>query len=102
MAKGYWMVQADVENLEKFKAYAEANQQAFRAYGARYLARAGNYESVEGESRGRNTIVEFPSYQAALECWRSDEYQAAKSLRDNACKIDITIVDGYEGTQPGE
>lgn len=102
MTKGYWMVHADVENLEKFTAYVVANQQAFKKYGARYLARAGRYESVEGECRSRNTIVEFPNYQAALECWHSDEYQAAKSLRDNACKIDITILEGYDGVQPGE
>ncbi|RYY76422.1 MAG: DUF1330 domain-containing protein [Gammaproteobacteria bacterium] len=102
MTKGYWMVHVDVADLEKFKAYATENQHAFKKYGARFLARAGRHESVEGNGRARNTIIEFPNYQAALECWRSEEYQAAKSLRDNACEIDITILEGYEGAQPSE
>lgn len=57
---------------------------------------------MEGNCRSRNTIVEFPTYQAALDCWHSAEYQAAKSLRDKTCKIDITVLEGYEGAQPGE
>lgn len=102
MAKGYWIVHVDIQDLEKFKAYILANVEPMKKYGARYLARAGTYEVVEGNARSRNTIVEFPSYQAALDCWHSEDYQHAKSLRDKACKIDITILEGYEGPQPGE
>lgn len=102
MPKGYWIVHVDIDNVEKFKDYVAANVDPFRKYGARYLVRAGTFEAVEGSCRARNTIVEFPTYQAALDCWRSPEYQAAKALRKDACKIDITVVEGYEGQQPGE
>jgi uncharacterized protein (DUF1330 family) len=101
MAKGYWMVHVDIDDLEKFKAYALANAEAFKKYGANFLARAGQSEAVEGALSSRNTIIEFPSYQAAIDCWNSPEYQAAKALRENACRIDITIVEGYESVQPG-
>ena len=101
MAKAYWMVHVEVDNAEAFKAYITAVMDVFAKYGARYLARAGQFEVVEGRARPRNTIVEFPSYQAAVDCWHSPEYQAVKALRENAGLVDITIVEGYEGVQPG-
>jgi uncharacterized protein (DUF1330 family) len=101
MVKAYWMVHVEVDNAEAFKAYITAVMDVFAKYGARYLARAGQFEVVEGRVRPRNTIVEFPSYQAAVDCWHSPEYQAAKALRENAGLVDITIVEGYEGVQPG-
>jgi len=100
MSKGYWIVRVDVTEPESFKAYVAANVEAFKTYGARYLARAGAFHAVEGTTRSRNTIVEFPSYQAALDCWNSPAYQAARSLRSNAAEIDIVIVEGYDGPQP--
>jgi len=102
MTKGYWIVHVDIQDIEKFKSYVSANVEPFKKYGARFLARSGTFESVEGSTRSRNTLVEFPSYQAALDCWHSEAYQAAKTLRDGACKIDITIIEGYEGPQPGD
>ncbi|GGY74113.1 hypothetical protein GCM10011613_19320 [Cellvibrio zantedeschiae] len=101
MTKGYWMVHVEVENAEAFKAYITAVMDVFAKYGARYLARGGQFEAVEGRERPRNTIVEFPSYQVAVDCWHSPEYQAVKALRENAGRVDITIVEGYEGLQPG-
>ena len=100
MPKGYWIVRADVTDMEQFKKYAAANGEALRKYGARFLARAGQFTLVEGTTRARNTIVEFPSYQAALDCWHSSEYQAALEHRLSASQLDLVIVEGYEGPQP--
>jgi len=96
MKKGYWIVHVDVTNLDAFKLYVEANGKAFAKHGGTFLARAGQSKVVEGSTRARNTILEFPSYQAALDCWNSPEYQAAKKLRDGASDIDLIIVEGVE------
>jgi len=101
MTKGYWMVHVEVEDANAFKAYVDAVVDVFKKYDAHYLARAGQFEVVEGRTRTRNTIVEFPSFKAAVDCWHSPEYQAVKALRENAGQVDITIVEGYEGLQPG-
>lgn len=98
MRKGYWIVRVDITEPEPFKAYATANSEALKKYGARFLVRAGAFNVAEGATRARNTIVEFPSYQAALDCWNSPEYQSARSLRLNAAEIDLIIVEGYDGT----
>jgi uncharacterized protein (DUF1330 family) len=100
MLKGYWIVRVDVSDQEQFKKYVVANADALKKYDAKFLARAGQYTAPEGSSRTRNTIVEFPSYQAAVECWNSPEYQAALKYRSPASEIDLVIVEGYDGPQP--
>lgn len=100
MSKGYWIVRVDVTDQEQFKKYAAANTDAFKKYGAKFLVRAGQFTVPEGTTRARNTIVEFPSYQAALDCWNSPEYQAALKLRLSASNMDLVIIEGYEGPQP--
>lgn len=100
MSKGYWIVRADVTDLEQFKAYTAANAGALKKYGAHFLVRAGQFSTPEGVARARNTIVEFPSYQAALDCWNSPEYQAAIKLRLPVSTFDLVIIEGYDGPQP--
>jgi len=100
MTKGYWIARVDVTDPEKYKAYIAANAEPFRKYGARFLVRAGQFENPEGTSRPRNIVIEFPSYQVALECWKSPEYQDAVKLRLPVSTIDLVIIEGYDGPQP--
>src|SRR5262245_19881493 len=99
-AKGYWIARVDIDDVERYKAYIEANAQPFRAFGAKFLARAGRFENPEGVCRSRNVILEFPSYQAALDCWKSPGYQSAMQHRLPVSTMDLVIIEGYEGPQP--
>ena len=101
MPKGYWIARVDIADQEKYKAYVTANAEPLKKHGARFLVRAGRFENPEGESRTRNAVIEFPSYQAALDCWKSPEYQRAIKLRMDVSTIDLIIIEGYEGPQPG-
>ena len=100
MAKGYWIVRGEVSNPEAYKAYVAANAAAFSKFGARFLARAGKHEVVEGSGASRNVVIEFADYATALDCYRSSEYAAAKALRQGAASIDIVVIEGYDGPQP--
>src|ERR1700754_2576504 len=71
--KGYWIAHIDVTDPEGYKAYVAANATAFSKFGARFLVRGGMREVVEGQTRGRTVVLEFPSYQAARECYHSTE-----------------------------
>jgi len=102
MAKGYWIARVDVADAEKYKAYVAANAAPFKAHGARFLVRAGRFENPEGASRTRNVVLEFPSYQAALDCWKSPDYQDAIKLRVAVSTIDLVIIEGYDGPQPSD
>jgi uncharacterized protein (DUF1330 family) len=57
------------------------NAKAFAKYGARFLARGGNSEVVEGRSYSRTVIVELKDFDAALTCYHSPEYARARELR---------------------
>jgi uncharacterized protein (DUF1330 family) len=100
MAKGYWIGRLEVSDPEQYKLYVAANAAPFQTYGARFLVRGGPFENPEGESRSRNVVLEFPSYQAALDCWHSPEYQAAIELRKAVSTNDLIIIEGYDGPQP--
>lgn len=99
MAKGYWIVHVDITDPEQFKAYAAANVVPLKQYGASFLVRGGQFENPEGTTRTRNTIVEFPSYQAALDCYNSREYQEAVKLRSPAATMDLVIIEGFDEPQ---
>ena len=101
MAKGYWIVRVDIRDPEQYKLYVAANAKPFAKYGARFLVRAGKYEAVEGSARTRNAVIEFASYEAALECWKSAEYQEVMKLRTGVSTADVVVIEGYEGPQPG-
>jgi uncharacterized protein (DUF1330 family) len=62
--------------------------------------RGGSFELFEGAARSRSVVVEFPSYEAALACYRSPEYQAAAALRQGKAEFDLVVIEGYDGPQP--
>ncbi|MFL5157593.1 MAG: DUF1330 domain-containing protein, partial [Microvirga sp.] len=92
--KGYWIGRVDVSNPDAYQNYVKANAVPFAKYGARFLVRGGQYRVAEGEARARNVVIEFPTYEAALECWDSPEYQAARAERDGHAVADIIIIEG--------
>jgi uncharacterized protein (DUF1330 family) len=102
MAKGYWIGRVSVTDEAAYRRYVEANAAALTRFRGRFLVRGGRHEAVEGESRERNVVIEFPDYDVALECYRSPEYAEAMSHRVGAAVADIVVVEGYDGPQPGE
>ena len=42
-------------------------------------------------------MIEFPSYQAALDCYNSPEYQRALALRTPHSTADLIVIEGYDG-----
>jgi uncharacterized protein (DUF1330 family) len=94
MPKGYVVARSTVTNQAAWAAYAAKASEAIRQYGGTPLVRGGRCETVEGEGRARNVVIEFASYDAALAYARSPEYAAARKLRQGAGTIDIVVVEG--------
>jgi len=95
--KGYWIGHVDITDPEGYKAYMAANAEPFGKFGGRFLVRGGTREVAEGQVRSRTVALDFPSYDAALACYRSPEYRAAKRLRDGKGTLDLIVVEGYDG-----
>jgi uncharacterized protein (DUF1330 family) len=100
MAKGYWIAGLNVTDQAKYDAYRAINGEAFRKYGARFLVRGGAFENPVGKAWPRNVVIEFPSYQAAVDCFHSPEYKRAMDARGDGAEIDHIIIEGYDGPQP--
>ena len=98
MAKGYWIGRVDVHDPEAYKKYVAANAVALEKYGAKFLVRGGAFENPEGNSRSRNVVIEFESYEKALACYNSPEYQNAIGFRteNGVSEGDIVIIEGYD------
>lgn len=93
--KGYWIAHVRVDDAELYKNYVTGARDSFETYGARFIARGGEAQEIEGAiGRDRHVIIEFPSYSAAVECWKSAGYQAARAHRLPVSEGSITIVEG--------
>jgi uncharacterized protein (DUF1330 family) len=95
MRKGYWVAAVDVADMAGYQGYITCNKAVFEKFGARFLVRGGERTVVEGQVRGRVVVIEFESYQRALECYRSPEYQALVALRTPYSQADIVVIEGY-------
>ena len=102
MAKGYWIARMDVNDPEGYQEYVALNRAPLTAFGARFIVRGGTFAAPEGTARARNIVIEFPSVQAAIDCYNSEEYQAAVAVRKKYAEGEILIIEGYAGPQPGE
>ena len=58
------------------------------------LYEGGDFKCVVGKTRERHVVIEFDSYEKALECHDSPEYKAASELRDTYSENDIIIIEG--------
>jgi len=56
------------------------------------VVRGGRFTCVEGNSRSRHVVIEFPSYEQALACYHSPAYQAAVALRAPVSVADIVVI----------
>ncbi|WP_416422336.1 DUF1330 domain-containing protein [Pseudomonas sp. App30] len=94
--KAYWIAQVDVTDPEQYVEYTQRAPTAFALYGAKFLARGGRSIAMEGrETPQRSVVIEFPSYQHAIDCYNSPEYQQAKAHRQGVATAEIIIVEGY-------
>ena len=94
MPKGYWMFHTTVTDAETYKKYVERDSATLDKYGARFLARGGEFHTVEGTSRERHVIIEFDTFESALACYHSAEYQSASEFRRIAAVTDLVIIRG--------
>src|SRR5205807_2205616 len=75
--------------------YVEAAPATVLAHGGRYLVRGSMVAALEGAwSDDRMVVVEFPTREAALAWYQSDEYRPLRELRQGAADAVILLADG--------
>ena len=92
---GYLIAQLNVKNLEPYKKYIEKVTPLVKKFGGEYIVRSGKYEIVQGEwLYPRNVIIKFPSYQNAVDFYKSDEYEPVKKIREDNSNGNIILIEG--------
>ena len=94
MNKGFWLVTTTVTN-PAFVEYVEAFQPWVKSVGGSVFAKDMEAATVEGNGGKLAVIIEFPSKKAAIDAYKSSEYQELSKLRwANSTDTNITIMDG--------
>ena len=94
--KGYWIaLYKRIDNPENLKDYSANVTPVIKSYGGKALVRGGEYQCLEGENFSRTVIWEFPSYEAAIECHGSKEYQDGWAIAKDTTERNLQIVEGF-------
>ena len=83
------------DRSERAAGYAELAGPSVERHGGRFLARGGAVSVLEDEwSPERLVVIEFDSVDAARAWYASEDYRAARSLRQGAGFWRIVVVEG--------
>jgi uncharacterized protein (DUF1330 family) len=94
--KGYWVaLYKKINNTDNLKSYAAKVTPIIRSFGGKPLVRGGKYQKLEGENFSRTVIWEFPSYEKAIECHNSREYQEGWALAKDTTDRNLQIIEGF-------
>ena len=92
--KGYWVVRANISNSDNYSKYIDLATKIISKYDGTFLIRGGAQKEFEETGFERTVVVEFNSFEDALECYKSYEYQAALKFVKNSSKRYVSIVKG--------
>ncbi|WP_420860809.1 DUF1330 domain-containing protein [Algirhabdus cladophorae] len=95
MPKGYWIANNIITDAETYEVYKSNNMNILPKYQAKFLVRGGQQQTPEGESYPRTVVIEFPSYDVALEAYNSAAYQDNIKIRQAVAEGRLVIVEGY-------
>ena len=96
MAKGYWVsLYTKIKSPDNQKKYAETVTPIIKSYGGIPLVRGGKSKVYSGDNFPRTVIWEFPSFEKAVQCHDSKEYQAGWTITKETSVRHMQIVEGF-------
>lgn len=91
----YLIVDIEITDAERYAEYIRQAPASIARHGGRYLVRGGAAECLEGDwTPKRFLILEFPSVEAGRTWWASNDYAAAKALRQSAAITRMVLAEG--------
>ena len=96
----YWIAHVTVTDPHAYQGYQALAPAAFAAHGARFLARGGAAETLEGPALERHVVIEFPTLEAARACYHSAAYQTARSAYAQALKAHLSPLSPLPSPAP--
>ena len=94
----YVVVDITVNDAQTYERYKLLAPPSIAAHHGRYIGRGGRTETLEGEWQpSRLVILEFPTVDDARAWWDSEEYSAAKALRQSCAATEMLLIEGFPG-----
>lgn len=91
----YIIVQVEVTDPAGYEGYKKMVPPSLLPYGGKFAVRGGACETLEGEWNPQRVVVlEFPTVARAKQWWASEEYAAAKALRQRTARTEMIVVEG--------
>ena len=94
--KAYWVVRGNILNQEEYSKYIDLAGPTVHKHNGEFLVRGEQQIELEGEGFERTVLIEFNSFDEALSCYNSAEYQEALNYVKNSAKRLVTIVEGID------
>ncbi len=100
MTPTYWIARSRILDPVRYFEYAKQVPAIIEKYGAKVLSRGASFNVVEGAPYySRYVLLEFPSMEAALACFNSQEHQSARRHRlDGAGEAEVTLLSAGDFT----
>ena len=96
MKKGYWIsLYVKIDNKENYKKYVETIIPIVKSFGGIPLIRGGEHKTYNGQDFIRTVIWEFPSFQKAIDCHNSKEYQEGWNIAKGTTERHMQVVEGF-------
>jgi uncharacterized protein (DUF1330 family) len=93
----YIIVETDISDPEQYERYKAASPGAVAAGGGRFIVRGGELAVLEGDwEPSRLVVLEFDDLDAAKAFYESEEYAAARKLREGAATLRMVAVEGVD------
>jgi|SRR6266545_3253422 len=102
--KYYCVAELDIIDQSWVPAYVQKVTKLVEARGGRYLARTSNIETLEGERKAPQIylILEWPSRDAALAFYESEEYKSYRQSRRAGARNELVLVAGEDITKTAQ
>jgi uncharacterized protein (DUF1330 family) len=96
----YWIARSRVNDPIEYKKYTDRVPAIIAKYGGRVLARGGRFEIMEGPDKFRRfVVIEFPTFEQGVACFRSTEYDEAAAFRRNgAGEVETVMLEAGDAT----
>ncbi len=89
----FWIAHVTITDEETYSEYRKLAAEIVTSYGGKFVARGGRYAQMEGVERSWNTVAVFPSFDKALACYGSPEYQGAVEIAKRSSERELVIVE---------
>jgi uncharacterized protein (DUF1330 family) len=96
----YWVARSRITDPVEYKKYTDLVPGIIARFGGKVLARGGRFQIMEGPDKfHRFVVIEFPTFEQGVACFKSPEYDAAASFRrSGAGEVETIMVEGGEAT----